>query len=237
VSTNVGIVNASTLVTDDQVTPVVAALRTQVTRHFAPAWGRSAILHQIAHGHAAPKAAWQLILLDDSDQADALGYHDLTQRGPTAREGVPARRSAGGRELERHGQPRAARDAGRPLDLVWRPRPTTTTLYAVEVGDPCEADQFGYQVDGVLLSRLRPAGVVRAWHRGQPQARLLRPDQHAAGAAAGCGYCSTLRLGKGGGWQQQYAEHEARSFRMRPHVGSRRERRRTPRADWLRSTA
>jgi endonuclease YncB( thermonuclease family) len=57
---------------------LVAALQQFVDQHFAPVWGTPCTLVKAAK--ASPKL-WNLLLLDDADQADALGYHDLTSGG------------------------------------------------------------------------------------------------------------------------------------------------------------
>src|SRR5882724_10615097 len=74
-------VNESTVVSDEDAAKVVAALQIQVTEHFAPAWGYGAELGLLPVGAARTPGAWQVIILDNSDQAGALGYHDLTSDG------------------------------------------------------------------------------------------------------------------------------------------------------------
>src|SRR5260221_14450163 len=74
---NVAFVNESTVLSDDQIKPIVAALQIQVNRDFAPLYGTSANLIQVLKGGSAPKGAWIIAFLDDSDQAGALGYHDV----------------------------------------------------------------------------------------------------------------------------------------------------------------
>src|SRR4051812_33906250 len=57
---------------------LVAALQKYVDERFAPVWGVPATL---LSGSAVKKGSWGLVFLDDADQADALGYHDLTPQG------------------------------------------------------------------------------------------------------------------------------------------------------------
>jgi hypothetical protein len=71
-------------VTNEAKTPLgvdldalIAALNIQVANHFAPFWGVTASVNL---GIAGP-GEWSLVLLDNADQADALGYHDLTDDG------------------------------------------------------------------------------------------------------------------------------------------------------------
>jgi hypothetical protein len=77
----IALINHSTVVKDSAVSAFVGPLQKQVTQHFAPIWGTTADLSFIPAGRTAPVTSWQLVILDDADQADALGYHDLTQEG------------------------------------------------------------------------------------------------------------------------------------------------------------
>ena len=66
--------------TDAEIRPVVEALRKQVSNDFRPAWGVDAKLNFVGNA-PPPDGTWWLAILDDSDQAGALGYHDLTPDG------------------------------------------------------------------------------------------------------------------------------------------------------------
>jgi hypothetical protein len=57
---------------------LVAALQTQVTRDFAPKWG---ITCKVQKATSIPKGAWAIVILDDPDEPNAAGYHDLTPDG------------------------------------------------------------------------------------------------------------------------------------------------------------
>ncbi len=61
---------------------------------------------------------------------------------------------------------------------------------------------------------------------------MTQPFQLLAG-----GYISVLPLDKCTGWTQKHAEGDKPAYSMRAHVGSRREKRRTPRAHWVKSVA
>src|SRR5258708_5261525 len=77
----IAVINASTVLTDAQVKAAVPALQTQVHRDFAPAWGVDADLSFVPKGESPDPGAWWLVILDTSDAAGALGYHDLTNEG------------------------------------------------------------------------------------------------------------------------------------------------------------
>ena len=80
-SIQIAVINESTVLSDADVVPIVAALQKQVTNDFRPVWGVDAALTITAAGTPPPTGSWWLVLLDDSDQASALGYHDLTTEG------------------------------------------------------------------------------------------------------------------------------------------------------------
>src|SRR3954470_19632502 len=67
------LVNESTVLKDADVAACAAALDTQANQHFAPYWGIGA---HVTAAKAVPQGSLGLHLLDDSDQAGALGYHD-----------------------------------------------------------------------------------------------------------------------------------------------------------------
>jgi hypothetical protein len=77
----VAVINASTVLKDGEVSAAVPALQAQVHSDFAPIWGIDADLTFVPGGsHPAP-GSWWLTILDNSDVAGALGYHDVTNAG------------------------------------------------------------------------------------------------------------------------------------------------------------
>src|SRR5690349_11363272 len=77
----VGITNESSVLTDAEVIAAVPALQYQVSNHFAPAWGIDADLTFIPGGIALNPDAWWLDIVDNPDQANAAGRHELTANG------------------------------------------------------------------------------------------------------------------------------------------------------------
>jgi hypothetical protein len=159
---HVAILNRSTVLSDDQLQPVVAALQTQVHRDWAPVWGNDADLSFVPAGTQPAPGSWWLVILDDSDQAGALGYHDLTTGGlPLGKIFAKTDLTAGQQRsvtashelLEKLGDP----DIN--LTVFVQPDATSGTLYAYEVCDACEADQYGYAINGVTVSDF----VYPAW--------------------------------------------------------------------------
>lgn len=242
----ISVINESTVLTDAEVNPVVAALQQQVTSDFRPVWGTDAELSLIPQGSQPPAGSWWLVILDDSDQAGALGYHDLTP------EGLPIGKVFAASDLKA-GTSWSVTASHELLEMLADPNinltvlvqnaangasgPTGTgMLYAYEVCDACEDDSFGYQINNILVSdfvyptwfeTFRPQGT-QFDHMRQIQNPLeLLPN----------GYIGVFQIQSGSGWQQQTFEKHPANLRHRGHVGSRRERRSIPRTQWLTSMA
>lgn len=76
-SMTITVVNQSTLVSNNDAQTMTAAVAAQVSNHVNPAWSLSGITVNYASSpQQVSKDAWALALLDDPDQADALGYHE-----------------------------------------------------------------------------------------------------------------------------------------------------------------
>ncbi len=80
-SPTISISNLSTVLTDAQVNAIIPALQIQVSRDLAPAWGVNANLQFLPKTMPKPNGNWLINIMDNSDQAGALGYHDLTSDG------------------------------------------------------------------------------------------------------------------------------------------------------------
>ncbi|MET8424392.1 hypothetical protein [Nocardia sp. NPDC004860] len=228
--------NRSTVLTDAQVSAVVPALQTQVHRDWAPVWGSDADLSFVATGAQPPAGAWWLVVSDDSDQAGALGYHDLTNEGLPmgkvfARSDIDAGLqwtvTASHELLEMLGDP--------DINLAAYVFSTATAgrIYAYEVADACEADQYGYAINGIQVSDF----VFPAWFENFRKAGSTRFDYgnhiNAPFQLLPGGYIGVFDINGGSGWHQLTAESKPAQYTMRARVGSRRERRRTPRDQWL----
>jgi hypothetical protein len=230
-TTQICVINESTVLADSEVTPVVAALQKQVTNDFRPAWGSDAELTIVARGAQPPNGSWWLVLLDDSDQASALGYHDLTSEGlpigkvfaaSDIKAGTSWTVTASHELLEMLGDPNVN------LTVFVQSSDKAGTLFAYEVCDACEDDTLGYTIDDILLSDF----VYPAWFesfRAESSTqfdrtnKIQKPFQLLAG-----GYIGVFNIRSGGGWQQLTAEKRPTTLQNRGPVGSRRERRNLP---------
>lgn len=234
----VTLINASTVLQDSQVQAVLQALQTQVSQHFAPAWGVDADLAFVPHGATPAPGSWWLTLLDNSDQAGALGYHDLTDQG------LPLGKVFAGTDIQ-VGNKWTVTASHELLEMLGDPDINLAAyvqrdggamlLYAYEVCDACEDDQFGYPINGVTVSDF----VFPAWFESSRapqstqfdyQSGINQPFQLLSG-----GYISVFDTSNNNGWTQVVGQEQDSRYSMRAPVGSRRERRRTPRSQWMRS--
>lgn len=78
--TNICLVNKSTLVTDTEVRAMTSACAAQLRQHASPLLGLLPVpVTYLAHEQDAPAGSWVLAVLDDPDQAGALGWHTEDQ--------------------------------------------------------------------------------------------------------------------------------------------------------------
>jgi hypothetical protein len=234
----ISVINESTVLADADVTPVVAALQKQITNDFRPIWGTDAELLPVPKGAQPPNGSWWLVLLDDSDQANALGYHDLTTDGlpigkvfaaSDLKAGTSWTVTASHELLEMLGDPNIN------LTVFVQNSDTAGILYAYEVCDACEDDSLGYQIDSVQVSDfVYPSWFETFRAEGSTQFDRMNKIQSPLQLLAG-GYIGTFNVATGSGWQQITAEKRPMNLRNRGAVGTRRERRSTTRDLWVSS--
>lgn len=144
----VSLINQSTVVTDDQVKALMGCLQQQLDNDFSPVWGVNATLVFDQNPNN-----WWLVFLDDSDQADALGYHDLTDNN------LPI----GKVFVKTSGDQWSVTASHELLEMLVDPNVNlcsikgSSTIYAYEVGDPVENDT--YQIGDYSVSNF----VYPAW--------------------------------------------------------------------------
>jgi hypothetical protein len=231
--TSIAIVNDCTVLDDATIAQAVAALQIQVARDFAPAWGMGANLVFVPRGQSPAAGAWQLAVLDHSDQAGALGYHETTA------DGQPLGKAFVADDMD-DGLAWAVTISHELLEMLGDPEADQTVpgpdgrMYAREVCDPCEDDQFGYLINGVRVSDF----VLPAYYSGGNG-----PFDFTAALATGLpglatgGYLSSYDpADPSAGWTQVYGEHSARDRGRLPRGFFRRKLRGVPREARRRST-
>lgn len=200
------LVNKSTLVTPKQFAATAKALQTQVTRDFAPVWNLDCTV--VTEAPPAPASYMQLFLMDDATVANALGYHDLPDSP-----GVNGETPIGFvfvRTCQKYGDSWTATASHELLEMLADERISTCVeglfkgrpcVYALEVADPCEADE--YSIDGVVVSNFVFPGYFAPGRDGREDRYdfLGRLNSPAPAVTPG-GYLSySLKPGQ---WQQLY---------------------------------
>ena len=236
----VSIINESTSIAAAEVQAAAAALQRQVSEHFAPSWGVDAALSLVAPGPKPLPGSWWLVILDDSDQAGALGYHDLTDEAmPLGKVFVKTAQAAGVKWTITASHELLELLADPAINLtVCATENNSLVLYAYEICDPCQADEFGYAIDGVAVSDFLFPSWFETFHRSGAVpldycGRISEPFALLPG-----GYANVLDTGNpAGAWTEKTgpaAMIAGARFAQRPSVpGSRRERRRRGAAVWM----
>src|ERR687885_1087893 len=132
------------------VARVAAALQRQATRDFAPVWDVRATVDAFPRLEDVPLGYWPLIVRDDIHQPGAAGVHLDKNGQPFALITMSDSWSltASHEMLEMLADPFGKRIiAGKSPK-----RGQGRVEFLVEVCDPCEADQFAYTVNDVLVS-------------------------------------------------------------------------------------
>jgi hypothetical protein len=135
---------------------LVDALQSYVDDRFAPIWGVPAT---IASGSAIKKGTWGLVFLDDADQANALGYHDLTPEGlPLGKVFVRTTLSSKNLVSVTASHELAEMLVDPAINLA--AEAPDGTFYAYEVADPVEDETF--DVAGIPMSNF----AYPSWFEG-----------------------------------------------------------------------
>jgi hypothetical protein len=226
----IAVINESKHISDSQIKEMLPIFEKQWNRDLAPAWSvEPAELMLTKRGQAMPDRAWWLVWLDDADQADALAVHDLSDQGqPISKVFVEATlaEKASLSVAATHELCEMAVDP--TINLAAQDR--RGTFWAYEVADPVEADEYGYEIDGLRVTDF----ILPSWFG----------FEHAARPFDFRGHCTdTFQLLPGGyaqeftssGWQQLTTRQASKAKALKAPPGSRRDRRARGPARWHRS--
>jgi hypothetical protein len=139
---NIYIVNHSTVLGDSEVQAVIPALHAY-TRHIRSWWGT--MYPGIFFAPPATPDAWQIVIADDSDQAGALGYHDLTPSGRP----ISYVFAKTDQQYGYNWQVTLTHELAEMLldPYVMRCEQTANArFHALELADPVESEQFAYTI-------------------------------------------------------------------------------------------
>jgi hypothetical protein len=222
---NLAVMNQSTAVTDAGVQSLLPSLTTQWNRDLAATWNVDQVAMTFVPAGSAPAPGqWWMVFVDDATQAGALALHDLTDEGlPVAKifskliltdkERIDV--AASHELLEMAVDPTLAFAAQDPNGRFW----------ALEIADPCEDDQYAYDIAGVQVSDF----VTRNWFQPKTDAGTLfsfKGNATAAYQILSGGYAQWFDPKHG--WQQETnmkkVGHTPQRTLHAPH-GSRREKR------------
>jgi hypothetical protein len=132
------------------VARVAAALQRQATRDFGPIWNIQATVDAFPRLEDVPVSYWPMIVETDIDTPGAAGVHEDKDGQPFALIAMSDSWSltASHEMLEMLADPFGRR----VLPGKSPKRGQGRVEFLVEVCDPCEADQFAYTVNDVLVS-------------------------------------------------------------------------------------
>jgi hypothetical protein len=221
----IAITNVSTSLTDAQVEAVLPALQKQVSEDFKAYWEQDCILSFLSKDQQLTAGWWQIVITDNPDQAGALGYHELTSQG------TPLGKVFAKLDLQ-SGSSWTVTLSHELLEMLadpwinWCAMGSDRKIYALEVCDAVEADELGYQIDGVQVSDF----ITPAWFEPTCSDRMdFKKHVSKELELARGGYISILDPT---GWTQIDARGDS-GPRMVP--GSRRQRRKLIRPAWRKS--
>lgn len=246
----IAVINESTVVSDHEVDQFAAAAEEQALRDFTPIWGCPPLrLVFCPKGEAIPTGVWQLVAFDNSDQAGALGYHDVTADGYPIGKFFPG-------TCQQYNTSWTVDGTHELLEMLGDPQCSTVVNVtanngqvwqaAFEACDACEDDSMGYEIDGVLVTdfvypswfdnRPNPSGVTGLDFKGHLSTSLadaFKQGNPVASLGVG-GYIGLLP--PGGQWQQLVHPDSAQNFEVvSQREGSRRARRLRGYDSWVTS--
>lgn len=198
---------------------LVAALQKQITRDVKPVWGVNCKLRISSKVHSNN---WGLVFLNDSDEANALGYHDVTKNNlPIGR--IFVRTSNKLKEdvgvTASHELMEMLLDPALNLTVT---RYGTSTIYAYEISDAVE--ETTYRINGIRVSNFVYPAWFEEFHKaGSAQFDHLKKTHRPFQILKG-GYMPVFKNGE---WSQIFGSKEkARRFALEIRDGHRNERRR-----------
>lgn len=154
----IAVVNHSTVVSNDDVKACALAVTEQINQDVIAHWNIEPVSMEPCAPDAIPPAAWAIMyVLDNSDQADALGYHEVQSDKPVGFVFAKTCKDAG--------TSWTVCFSHEAIELVGDPRINSVKddadakFYALELCDPCEDDSLGYKIGDVLVSDF----VLEAW--------------------------------------------------------------------------
>jgi hypothetical protein len=155
----IAFVNLATVSLGVDLRRLVSALDKQLQRDFVPIWGYPATLY--VADKPKPRE-WQIVFLDDSDAADALGYHDLTKDGQPVSKVFVKTTIAAKQKVSVTASHELLEMLIDPGAQLWA-RNSNGWFYACEVCDAVEDEE--YVIDDVAVSDFVYPSFFESWHQ------------------------------------------------------------------------
>lgn len=232
--------NLSSVFKDEELQPLCQALQIQNQRDMVPAGFPLVQFYFCPKGHIPGKGHWVLAIMDDATQADALGFHDLSNEGlPLGYVFVKPTLAAGDSPTVTASHEAVEMIGNNSINLVAElddGSGVPSKFYARELCDACEDDRFGYDINGIKVSDFVFPSFFEPFRITGPfdfKGYIAKPFQILTN-----GYLAYLDMANpSAGWQQTFGAGTSKKAMMkgRPYPGSRRSRMRLPRKEWQRS--
>jgi hypothetical protein len=229
----IAVINESTGIADGDVQSYLAAFAQQWNSDLIIVWPvLPSQLAFVPKGTAPGPAMWWVVFLDDSDQANALAYHDLTNDGLPISKVFVKTLQAEKASISVGATHEICEMAVDPwLNSAYQD--PQGTFWAGEVCDPVEADEYGYEINGVLVTDF----VTPNWfaHKNAQGAIDFKGHAQSQFQVLSGGYAQKYDQPTSS-WQQVNGDKALASAMVASAPpGSRRERRRRGSGSWQRS--
>jgi hypothetical protein len=230
----IAVINESTDISDDEVKQMIPAFSKQWNVDLKSIWGvAEAAFAFVPKGKTPAPGAWWVVFLDNSDQARALAYHDLTIEGLPISKVFVKTIKADNASVSVGATHEICEMAVDPW-LNGAYQDANGVFWASEICDPVEDDQYAYKIDGVLVTDfVTPDWYAHQFSNGKMdfKGHALVPFEVLTG-----GYAQYFDATQG--WVQVTGSKAKKSGRAEPSHGARRERRmRTAKRDRLERSA
>jgi hypothetical protein len=230
--TQIAVINESTAIADADVQKMLPAFQTQWNHDLNSVWGvGTAAFTFVPKSNTPASGTWWVVFLDDSDQAGALAYHDLTNEGlPISK--VFVKTLQGDNSSVSVGATHEICEMAVDPWLNSAYQDAQGVFWAGECADPVEDDHYAYEIQGTLVTDF----VTPNWFGHQHATGPIDFKGHANKAFAVLSGGYAQKFDPQSGWQQVTGAQAEKMARVR-HVpqGSRRERRTRVRSEWRRS--
>ena len=227
----IAVINESTAISDQAVQNMIPAFGAQWNNELNEVWGVGpAQFGFVKKNVAPPTGSWWVVFLDDSNQADALAYHDLTDEGLPISKVFVKTILADSASVSVGATHEICEMAVDPwLNSAYQD--PENSFWAGEVCDPVEDDQYGYEIGGVLVTDF----VTPNWFGHQHAVGDVdyRKQARRAFEVLTGGYAQ--KYDPQSGWQQITGAKAQKSKRAQAAKGSRRERRKRQGKGWKKS--